>query len=693
MTLFSSILTLMRRSAFVFLAGLVATQAMGQVVLEQNPRYERYQKAQSEWRSALKSGAVRGKWADDGKAFFFDQNGKAVKFDLATKAISEGTYAADPNAPKTRPRATPARGRQFDTVFSPDGKWKAVSKDRNVILSSVDGQNPTSLTTEGGEVSRIKYGAASWVYGEELEVREAMWFSPDSSRLAYYRFDETGVKDYILALDQLKIQSSLDHEAYPKAGAPNPKVQLIVMDLATRKPVTVDASFGNPDLGEYVYDVRWSPDGKELLFNRSNRKQNVMQLCAADPLTGRARTVVEESYPASWAENHPEIRFLADGHRFLWASEMSKFKNYELRDLDGRKLATLTKNTVDAIGIVRVDEKAGTFDYTSNGPDVPYFKQLHRARLDGKGDQLLTDPKFDHTVDVSPTGSAFVDIAQTPTDPPTTSILDDRGRTLVKIGTSDISGFNATGPKLREFFRYKAADGVTDLWGTLDFPSDFDPSKKYPLWVNVYGGPESGGPEVRFQTPTATAELGFLVANFAGRGTTGRGKAFRDAVYEKLGIVEMDDQAAGVKYLATRPYVDIDRVGITGTSYGGYSSAMCLLRHPECFAVAVANSSVTDWRNYDSIYTERYNGLPDDKDNLTGYDAGSAMKYANQLKGHLFLYFGSADNNVHPSNTYQLIGALNRAGKEYDLQVGPDLEHTAMSHKRTLEYMIFWLRP
>jgi dipeptidyl-peptidase-4 len=605
----------------------------------------------------------------------------------------EGTYKADGTSTKTRTRATPARGRQFDTVFSPDGKWKAVSKDRNVILSDADGQNSSALTTDGGESSRLKNGVASWVYGEELEVREAMWFSPDSTRLAFYRFDETDVKDYILAMDQLKIQSSLDHEAYPKAGAANPKVRLIVMDLATRKPTIIDSAFGEAALGEYVYDVRWSPNGKELLFNRTNRKQNYLQFCAADPVTGKIRVVVEEVYPNSWAENHPEIRFLADGHRFIWASEMSRFKNYELRDLGGRKLVTLTKNSVDAIGIVRVDEKAGVIDYTSSGPDCPYYRQLHRARLDGKEDQLLTDPKFDHTVDLSPTGGAFVDIAQTPTEPPTTSVLDDRGRVLGKIGSSDISGFAKQGIRKREFFTYKAADGKTDLWGTLDFPSDFDPSKKYPVWVNVYGGPESGGPEVRFSTPSPTAELGFLVANFAGRGTMGRGKAFRDDVYQKLGVVEMDDQAAGVKYLATRPYVDIDRVGITGTSYGGYASCMCLLRHPECFAVAVANSSVTDWRNYDSIYTERYNGLPTDRDNFSGYDEGSAMKYASQLKGHLFLYFGSADNNVHPSNTYQLIGALNKAGKEYDLQVGPDLEHTAMSHKRTLEYMIFWLRP
>jgi dipeptidyl-peptidase-4 len=185
--------------------------------------------------------------------------------------------------------------------------------------------------------------------------------------------------------------------------------------------------------------------------------------------------------------------------------------------------------------------------------------------------------------------------------------------------------------------------------------------------------------------------MGFLVANFEGRGTNGRGKVFRDALYQKLGIVEIDDQAAGVKYLRERPYVDGKRVGIQGTSYGGYSTVMCLLRYPDVFQVGCANSSVTDWHNYDSVYTERYEGLPDEGENKAGYDAGSAMTYAGNLAGRLMLYFGTADNNVHPSNTMQLVQALNQAGKRFDMMVGPDLGHTAISQNRMWEYFVQYL--
>jgi len=229
-------------------------------------------------------------------------------------------------------------------------------------------------------------------------------------------------------------------------------------------------------------------------------------------------------------------------------------------------------------------------------------------------------------------------------------------------------------------------------------PSDFDPGKKYPLLVTVYAGPESGTDRERFGVPQAmtelgflVAELGFLVAAFDGRGTDGRGKSFKDSVYKKLGVVEIDDQAAGVKALRTRPYVDGNRVGIFGTSYGGYASAMAILRYPDVFQAAAASSSVTDWRNYDSIYTERYMDTP--QRNPKGYDEGSAMMYAQNLKGRLLLYYGTADDNVHPANTYQLVKALQSAGKSFDLQVGPDRGHTGVNGARMLEFFVDALKP
>jgi dipeptidyl-peptidase-4 len=237
-------------------------------------------------------------------------------------------------------------------------------------------------------------------------------------------------------------------------------------------------------------------------------------------------------------------------------------------------------------------------------------------------------------------------------------------------------------------FTYKAADGKTTMHGLIHFPSTFDPTKKYPVLMPVYGGPASASNTARetFVTPSALTEYGFLVVNLDSRAVPGMGKRQLDSIYLKLGQVEMDDMAEGVKALWNRPYVDKNRVGVYGTSYGGYASAMLLGRHPDVFAAASASSPVTAWYHYDSIYTERYMWIP--QENKEGYEAGSAMTYVKDIKGRLMLYYGTADNNVHPSNTMQLIAALQEAGKSFDLQVGPDRGHTGINTDRMMEFFI-----
>ncbi len=227
----------------------------------------------------------------------------------------------------------------------------------------------------------------------------------------------------------------------------------------------------------------------------------------------------------------------------------------------------------------------------------------------------------------------------------------------------------------------------------MQFPSTFDPSRKYPALVSAYGGPEFASNTARetFVTPSPLTEYGFLVLNLDSRAIPGLGKRTLDAIYQKLGQVEMDDMAAGVMALWNRPYVDRTRVGVYGTSYGGYTAVMELLRHPETFAAAAASSPPTDWRNYDTIYTERYMWIP--QENKDGYDAGSAMTYAKNLQGRLLLYYGTADNNVHPSNSLQLIQALQSAGKSFDLQVGPDRGHSGVNQDRMMEFFIEVLKP
>lgn len=685
------------RSFTAFLL-LLATMVQGaaQDYLQTMPRYDRYSRLMREIQSSVVNGGAQVTWSADSKSFFYTREGKTYKYEVS-KHRAEVTTEAPPERTQGNGRrrqnasGMPARGRQFASATSPDGKLKATSRDRNVYVSDADGKNEVAVTTDGNPSTRIKYGTASWVYGEELDVREAMWWSPDSRKLAYYRFDESRVLDYYITMDEAKVQDRLDTEAYPKAGAPNPVVELYIYDLASKQSTKVDASMGDPSMSEYVYDVRWSEDGRSLLFNRTNRKQNVMQLCAASPETGQSRVVVEERQPQSWAENHPEIKFLKDGHRFIWASERSGFKNYHLYDLDGKLLGTLTDNRFDALSISRLDEDHDLLFYTSAGPENPYLRQLRCVRLDGQGDRFLTDPNLDHEVTFAPDGRHFTDVVQAPDHPAETRLADDSGKVLDTFMKSDTSKFDQLGLKKTEVFTYIAADGVTKLYGIMQFPSDFDPAKTYPVLLSVYGGPESGGINPRFQTPQPVTELGFIVVNLAGRGTMGRGKAFRDALYKKLGSVEIDDQNAGIRSLASRPYIDLKHVGVFGTSYGGYSTVMLMLRHPETFSVGCASSSVTDWHNYDSTYTERYMGLPTDEDNKSGYDQGSAMTYASKLKGKLMLYFGSADNNVHPSNTYQLVQALDNAGRQYDMQVGTDRMHTQMNINRMWEYFVAYL--
>jgi dipeptidyl-peptidase-4 len=426
--------------------GVAAGIAPAQDTLNEMPRYDRYEKLRREISGSVKYGIASVNWADDGKSLTYRRDDKTYRLDLATG--QEAEVAAGTSGTTTRrgqTRRAPERGRQFETAFSPDEKRKAFHRDGNVYLSDADGKNEVAITTDGSREKRIKYGVASWVYGEELEVREAMWWSPDGTRLAFYRFDESPVKDYYLQYDQTKIQDTLDVEAYPKAGAANPIVGLLVMDVATRKVTPIDTKFGDATLGEYVYDVRWAPDGKQLLFNRTNRKQNEMELCAADPATGKSRAIVRESQPQSWAENHPTVQFLKDNRRFVWSSERNGFKNLYLYDLDGKLLSPLTQHQADVERVLRVDEDRKVLYYTARTGNNPYLAQLHRVGLDGKGDRRLTDPALHHTVSLSPDGRHFSDVAQNATTPPTTRLLSEDGKVVKELAKSDVSSSASSG--------------------------------------------------------------------------------------------------------------------------------------------------------------------------------------------------------------------------------------------------------
>ncbi len=669
-------------------ATLLAGPAAAQDRLATMPGHAQFQKLRTEIPAAVRSGAITPQWSDDGRTFTYTADGKRWQYDVARRTATEAPAASGQAARPAGPRIE--RGRQAEVAFTADSSRRAVHRDRNLYVSKVDGSDERAVTTDGSAEKRIKYGTASWVYGEELAQTTAMWWSPDGSKLAYYRFDESPVQDYYLQLDQTKIQSTMDIEAYPKAGTRNPEVDLFVYDVATNRSVRVDVRSGQPladsTVGHYVYRVAWTPDGSAITFNRTNRRQNVMEFTRCDPVSGACRVIVREEWRASWTDNRPEIRWLADNQRFIWASDRTGFRNYYLYHIDGRLLATLTAHPFEVGGVTRVDEKGGQLWYMARSGDNHMKMQLHRVALNGRGDRRLTDPAFHHTVTIAPDGRHIVDVAQTHAEAPVSRLLDANGRVLAELQRSDRTKFDALGLKPVEMFTFTAADGVTELHGMLHKPSTFDPSRRYPVLVSVYGGPATNGARETFSTPNALTEYGFLVVTLDARSAAGRGKKFLDAIYEKLGQVEIDDFAAGVRELAKRPYVDGSRVGVFGTSYGGYASVMALLRHPDVFHAASASSSVTDWRHYDTIYTERYMYTP--QDNTAGYDAGSAMTYVDRLKGRLMLFYGTADNNVHPANSLQLIGALQRAGKSFEVQVGPDVGHAGLAQPRMMEFFI-----
>jgi dipeptidyl-peptidase-4 len=679
------------------------------------PGADAYARMQQRLREAppVVTGALSVQWAADSGSFSYVRDRQRHRFDIATQqdTVVDGPVAsglapsppsgvetaAPPVAASPCPPSAVARGRQRACEPSPDRTRRAFYRDRNVYLSDAAGTHEIAVTHDGDERTRIKNGIASWVYGEELEQTTAMWWSPDGRKLAFYRFDESRVKDYYLTLDQTRVQSRIDVEAYPKAGTDNPIADVRVYDLDTHETVTLDVRDGKPFrdevVGYYVYGIDWAPDSGSLRLFRTDRLQQHLEYVACPLSSSPCRVIVREASTTGWVEDRPLIRALSDHRRFVLGSDRTGWRNYVLGDYETGAIAPITRLTgADAGPIIRVDETAGVLFYMARDGDNFLKWQLHRVGLDGRGDVRLTDPRFTHSVSLAPDGRHFVDVYQTHADPPASRLVDDRGRVVAELAASDVSRMAQLGLRPAEQFSYLAADGRTRLFGTIAFPSTFDPSTRYPVLLKVYGGPESDSdvPTETFAAPSPTPEYGFLVLSLGTRAQPGLGRRVLDSLYLKLGQTEVDDLAAGVRAIASRPYVDAARVGIYGTSYGGYASLMALLRYPGVFAAAAVSSAPVDWRLYDTIYTERYMSTPDA--NAAGYDAGSALAHVDALRGALLVYFGTADNNVHPSNALQLIQACARAGKSIDVQVGADLEHSSVPFPRMMQFFVEHLR-
>jgi dipeptidyl-peptidase-4 len=652
------------------LACVTASAAADWIPFDRLPNADKVQKARQQWSNPRGATPEEIRWT--ATTAYMLRDGAWSAIDRAT-GTRETIRAADvPEAAVRGGRSAAsdgpgvARGRQRTSEPSPDGERVAIHEGGHVFITR--GEKRDRITPDAAP--GVKFGVASWVYGEELDQKSAMWWHPQSSSLAYYSFDESKVPEYLLNTELTKQRPGLDRERYPKPGDPNPVAGLSIYSIVTGR--TTQVKVGDAD--QYVYGVQWTPDGKELLFHRLNRLQNRLELCLADPATGEIRVVLVEEQRCY--QNHlPKLRFLSKQPRgFLWESERTGFAHFELRSLDGGEPVVLTKGGFAMREIHWIDEDAGTLWCIGYSGPVAINPHLWRVALDGSGgNEVTTSDMHWSAFSVAPDGGHVIAVEQSIDRAPRTVLLAKDGTRVAVVAERKGDAIEDKGWPRPELLQLKAADGSTTLYGTLHKPKDWKEGSRLPAVVQVYGGPFFRTVENTYDPVEPLCEFGVLVVKVDNRGTPGRGKAFEDATYMNLGIADMDDQAVAIRQLVERGLVDPARVGITGFSYGGTMSALALLRYPDDFAVAVAGGAVTDWNNYDSIYTERYMRTP--AENPKGYEQSSCVRLAGNLKGRLLIVHGMVDDNVHPSNAWQLADALQSKGKPFDMMLFPNSGH------------------
>ena len=563
-----------------------------------------------------------------------------------------------------------------DGSTSPNKNLIAYIKGYDIYTKDRQGKE-TRLTLNG--TKDIMNGRTNWIYPEELSQSNAFFWSPDSTKIAYLQFDVR--KEHIHSLiheinlnkkslsQHHNFNAILEKQRYPKPGNPNATVRLFIVDLKTKKSIEVQT---NPNQDQYIIKPIWKIDNTQLYFQRLNRFQNKLELLTASPTTGQSKVILTDTNTA-YIDLHNNFRQLKNSNTFLWTSEKSGWNHLYHYNFNGKLINQLTTGKFEVSRISLIDEKTNTIYFTTNMTQG-LESHLCKVNIETKTFKQLTKPNYNHRTSIDPSGNYFTTTYSAINTPSQKNLYDTDGlfiRTLAKT-TLNKQALKQQNIQLPELITFKAADGITNLNAILYKPKNFDPSKKYPLLLSVYAGP-SQGVRNSYRQRTNYTDLGFIVLKQDNRGTTNRGKKYLNQTYMKLGQVEIDDQAAGIKQIIKRPYIDANRVGIHGHSYGGYATCMAMLRYPNIFQVGVASSSVTDWRGYDTIYAERYMRTP--QANPEGYKLASAMHYAKNLKGKLYLIHGLIDNNVHVGNTYHLADALQKHGKTFDLMIYPENRH------------------
>jgi len=557
--------------------------------------------------------------------------------------------------------------------FSPDGRMISFVRGNNLYVEDLGMQRrERALTSDGGE--KILNGRLDWVYQEELYGRGnfgAKWWSPDSTTIAFLRFDENPVPEFTV-VDHIPYHQNVEITPYPKAGDPNPQVKLGIVSAAGGDIRWVDTFKYQPaDL--LISRVAWSPDSKKVVFQAQNREQTFLDLNFADAREGKSTNIIHETSKAWVAINENPI-WLKDGS-FLWASERDGWEHLYHYSADGKLLRQVTDGKWEVRTIEGVDEENG-FIYFTATERSHIAADGYRIKLDGAGLQRLTMTEGSHRMDVSPAHNYFISVWSDLNTPTQVRLYDADGKPVRVISENKVDALKQYKLGTAELLQVKTRDGFV-MEAMMIKPPDFDARKKYPVMSFTYGGPHA--PQVRNAWGSTTymwhqmlAQKGYIIWVCDNRTASGKGLESTWPVYKNFGELELRDIEDGLTWLKGQAYVDGSRIGIWGWSYGGFMTSYALT-HSTSFKIGIAGGTVADWRDYDSIYTERYMGTP--QNNPEGYKKSSPVNAAKNLHGKLLLIHGAIDDNVHMQNTIQFVYELQKAGKQFELMLYPKSRH------------------
>ena len=557
--------------------------------------------------------------------------------------------------------------------FSPDGKMISFVRGNNLYVEELGMQRrERALTSDGSE--KILNGRLDWVYQEELYGRGnfgAYWWSPDSTTITFLRFDENPVPEFTV-VDHIPYEQNVEVTPYPKAGDPNPIVKLGVVN-ATGGDIRWVDTFKYQPADLLISRVAWSPDSKKVVYQAQNREQTFLDVNFADARDGKSSTIIHETSKAWVAINEDPI-WLKDG-TFIWASERSGWEHLYHYSADGKLLRQITNGNWEVRSIEGVDEANG-FIYFTSTEHSPIANNGYRIKLDGTGLTRITTTEGSHRVDVSPAYNYFIDFWSDLNTPSQIRLYDAGGKLVRVISENKVDALKQYKLGTAELLQVKTRDGFV-MEAMMIKPPDFDARKKYPVMSFTYSGPHA--PQVRNAWGSQTymfhqllAQKGYIIWICDNRTASGKGLESTWPVYKNFGELELRDLEDGLTWLKSQPYVDGSRIGMWGWSYGGFMTSYALT-HSQSFKIGIAGGTVADWRDYDSIYTERYMQTP--QDNPEGYKKSAPVNAAKDLHGKLLLIHGAIDDNVHIANTMQFVYELQKAGKQFQLMLYPKSRH------------------